>query len=61
MASRFMTPEPEMGQRWRFKDTGMSWRIVGIVDDVITVSGPGPLRSVKNIPKEQFMTEWMPV
>jgi hypothetical protein len=56
-----MTPEPEMGQRWRFKDTGMSWRIVGIVDDVITVSGPGPLRSVKNIPKEQFMTEWMPV
>lgn len=61
MASRFMTPEPEMGQRWRHRDQGLSWRIVGIKDDVISLSGPGPGRSVQYVPKDEFLAEWMPV
>jgi len=61
MASRFVIPEPEIGQRWRHRDQGPSWRIVGIKDAVVTLSGPGPGRAVQYVPKNELMTEWMPV
>jgi hypothetical protein len=61
MASRFVIPEPKLGQRWRHRDQGPSWRIIDIQDDVIIVSGPGPGRSIKYIYKQEFMAEWMPV
>lgn len=61
MASRFVTPEPAIHQRWRHRDHGPSWRIIDIQDNVIIVSGPGPARSIKYINKQEFMAEWMPV
>ena len=61
MPSRYSLPEPATGQRWRLKDSGLSWRITLIKDDVITLTGPGPCRSAKTMSKEEFLTEWMPV
>lgn len=61
MGSRFVTPEPAVEQRWRHRDQGSSWRIINVKNQEITLTGPGPCRSVKYIPKEEFLAEWMPV
>lgn len=61
MGSRFVIPEPAIGQRWRHRDQGPSWRVVGINAGVISLSGPGPGRAVQYVPKDEFKTEWMPV
>jgi hypothetical protein len=52
------TSDVKKGQRCRDKDNN-PWRIVSLQNDIVSVSGPGPLRSLQNVPINEFIAEWI--
>lgn len=52
--------EPKFGIRVRDtrEDTSVTWRIVGVDEDDISLSGPGPCRSMKTVARAEFEELW---
>jgi hypothetical protein len=49
------------GQRWCPKAGGSWWTVVALsFDGQVTLSGPGPCRSVKYVKDEELFEDWKP-
>lgn len=54
------TGKPQMGEQW-FSPEGQSWKIVGMGvegDGSVSLSGPGPCRSMKTISLDELLAVW---
>lgn len=50
-------PNVSLGQRWKLKGEAgyLSWKVVSYKEGLVGISGPGPARSYRSLPVDEFI------